>query len=208
LLAPKKSTKHGDHDQSEHGNWATGGGSSNQPMTATEAAVALTEKFGGATLPVEITMDEWAEYEKAIIDGPQPTTGYAVATAVPGVKMPAAEFMDREKGVAAIEKFLTDNIEHFADPKNHLGLWENKNDGMVYLDVTEVVDSKEEAVRLGAARNQIAVWDFEKGDEIPTGGTGEQTKTRSDAHSDARFVKVVARANPTTGRIAVRRSHG
>jgi len=206
-----RSRKHGDHDQSEHGAWATGGGgessSSTQPMTANEAAIALTEKFGGATMPVEITMDEWAEYEKSIIDGPQPTTGYAVATAVPGTQVAAADFMDRERGVAAIEKFLTDNVDHFADPKNHLGVWNNQENGMVYLDVTEVVDSKEEAVRLGAERNQISVWDFENSEEIQTGGTGESTsKARTVEHSDARHLKVVARANPTTRRIAVFRS--
>jgi len=77
---------------------------------------------------------------------------------------------------------------------------------MVYLDVTEVVGSREEAIRLGAERNQISVWDFEAGDEIPTGGTGEPVnKARTVEHSDARPFKVVARTDSATRRIAVRR---
>jgi hypothetical protein len=37
------------------------------------------------------------------------------------------------------------------------------------------VNSKATATRLGRKYNQISVWDWGKGEEIPTGGTGRRS---------------------------------
>ena len=58
--------------------------------------------------------------------------------------------------------------------ENYLGLWFNKQDGNLYLDVSEVVDDLETAKSLGADRDQIAIWDIFNKAEVPTGGSGKK----------------------------------
>jgi len=55
----------------------------------------------------------------------------------------------------------------------YFGAWVNGD--RLYLDVVEVFpdDERDAAVAAGRARNQIAVWDAGRGEEVPTGGTGE-----------------------------------
>lgn len=46
----------------------------------------------------------------------------------------------------------------------YLGAW--VSDGLVYLDVSECVPSRAKALFLAAERNQLAVWDVVKAEEI------------------------------------------
>jgi len=52
------------------------------------------------------------------------------------------------------------------------GAWQS--DGVLYLDVVEIFpsDERDAAVAAGRARNQIAIWDAGRGEEIATDGTG------------------------------------
>lgn len=54
----------------------------------------------------------------------------------------------------------------------YLGVWIES--GTVYLDVVEVFPREEiaEAIAAGRDRNQIAIWDAGRQEEIATGGTG------------------------------------
>lgn len=58
------------------------------------------------------------------------------------------------------------------DQRNSIGTWYDKDSGKHYLDVS-VVAPREEAIALGKQYNQKAVFDLEKFEEIPTGGTGD-----------------------------------
>jgi len=52
------------------------------------------------------------------------------------------------------------------------GAWQS--DGVTYLDVVEIFpsDDRDAAVAAGRARNQIAIWDAGRGEEIATDGDG------------------------------------
>jgi hypothetical protein len=205
-----KAVKHGDHDQSEHGNWANAGGAgSGAREGGMQGAVSATEERGGATLPVGRGVDEWAEDRLTVI-GKEPATGFAVATGIGGKIVPQEEFFASGRGVSIIDGFLEQNAEHFANPDHHLGLWHNKEDGTVYLDVTEVFDSskRDEAIAAGSSRNQISIWDLENKVEIPTGGTGELTEGKAYSGSQgSRRLEDDARGTKEGRRILVRRSN-
>jgi hypothetical protein len=100
-----------------------------------------------------------------VVDGAIPTKGYAVAFGKGFSEIvPSANAED-------VWNFVNVHSAKFFAERHYLGLWENENE--TYLDVVEVVDSVNEAVRLGRERDQIAVYDLENGVEIPTGGSGE-----------------------------------
>lgn len=97
----------------------------------------------------------------------------------------SVSIQDREQKV----KYLTElNIREYID-KNirklclnnvYLGCWKHK--GEYYLDCSEVFDDKREAIMKGIARNQIAIFDNEKGEEIfmpSTQGAGTMTQKQT-----------------------------
>lgn len=84
-------------------------------------------------------------------------------------------YPDRERIVEGVdfdilEGYVEDNEDLLSDAKNSLGVW--SNNGKVYLDVVVIVPDKNEAIELARQHNQIAIWDLQNNQEIPTGGTG------------------------------------
>jgi hypothetical protein len=105
--------------------------------------------FGGST-------------QSAVPGVPGVTSGY-------GVSLPGHE---RRIPVRTAYRGLAEDIKqyaelkrfHLARPGIYLGAW--IDDGIVYLDLTEVVHDRATAERLGYDRDQLAVWDFAKSEEI------------------------------------------
>lgn len=142
------------------------------------------------------------------LTGDVPTSGYIVALpsgvvkdvlgrempsgtpvgAVTPLAVPAAEFTrDRETAVNAVDDFLASNAVVLAqDPSRMMGLWHNPETGNVVFDVVEHVSDREEAVRLGAERDQIAIYGITEGDVISTGGTGGQHAAAAPSRYDGR----------------------
>jgi hypothetical protein len=85
------------------------------------------------------------------------------------------------------------NKSDLATGKNYLGLWHNKDDGQVYLDISENIQDRETARNLGAKRDQISIWDVTNFAEIETGGTGNVGKDRGS--ETARHLKDDGRGN-------------
>ena len=56
----------------------------------------------------------------------------------------------------------------------YIGLWHDEENGEVVFDVSQRVDTLEEATALGEERNQQEIWDVANGVGIPTGGTGDR----------------------------------
>lgn len=106
----------------------------------------------------------------------EPTDGYMVAVQGHNREIPEAEFFDGDNGARALIAWMDENIEALAQPGAHVGLWHDKENGEVVLDVSQRVESLEEATRLGQERNQQAVWDVANGEEIDTGGTGDRAE--------------------------------
>lgn len=57
----------------------------------------------------------------------------------------------------------------------YVGSWVDSRTGTLYLDVVEIFAREDiaDAIAAGRDRNQIAIWDAGRGEEIATGGTGE-----------------------------------
>src|SRR6185369_2219220 len=71
-----------------------------------------------------------------------------------------------------VEEFIISNSDLLDNPENSFGAW--SHDGKVYLDVVATIPDINKAVELGKQHNQIAIWDLKNGEQISTGGTGEQ----------------------------------
>ena len=146
----------GKHDQSQHGRGSSG---TKVPANQFRSALEKVKEEGGLSVKM--------------IDGSVPTEGFMVALGGDsGAIVPADDFFNPEKGQRAVANFLKQNKEKFADSRVFLGLWHNKNDGNVYLDVSENILDRAKATAAGQQRDQISIWDVSNLDEIPTGGTG------------------------------------
>ena len=101
--------------------------------------------------------------------GTFPTEGIAVA--VPGHSVIAT----REAFEADPRKFINDYMRQMRDDGVEdlmIGGWHDTANDEVVLDRVEVVADLDEAKRLGADRDEQAVYNLATGEEIPTGGTG------------------------------------
>lgn len=107
-----------------------------------------------------------------IESGEQPVDGFMVARREHSRIVTAKEFFDETKGKQILSEFLKENRRRFGKDQ-FLGIWHNKENGMVYLDITDNIRDRSEAERLGRERNQISIWDVVNMVEIKTGGTGE-----------------------------------
>jgi hypothetical protein len=154
--------KHYAHTQSDHGNWARGG------MGAGVAESILTRVRENGGLSVNM------------VDGSEPTSGYMVAKGAQfGSIVSADDFYDPIKGPKILADYFKQHKKELGRGKNYLGLWHNKDDGQVYLDVSENIQDRERAISAGQKQDQISIWDVTNFAEIETGGTGNVGKTRS-----------------------------
>jgi hypothetical protein len=104
-----------------------------------------------------------------------PKTGFVVA-AFPERqhRISRAEYAKDARG--EIDRY--DKAQHSfiaEDPQRHLGGWDDKVTGDVFLDVTVINATDEEGVKLGGDTDQYAIWDLERGEEITT-QMSEQTE--------------------------------
>jgi hypothetical protein len=187
-LTSSKIQKHGTHDQSTHGNWASGGVS----RGLTQSVLDRVKANGGLSVNM--------------VDGSEPKSGYMVAS--PVKKAPivdADDFYNPSKGRKILADFVKANKKDLGTGKKYLGLWHNKEDNKVYLDVSENVQDRAKAVRLGRERNQISIWDVVNFEEIGTGGTGVTEKRRSeDSGSTIEYVRDDRRTDRQLGEFSLR----
>ena len=169
--------KHGDHDQSTHGNWAY----DIQVAPEVVSSVLSRVKENGG-LSVKMT------------DGSEPTKGFMVAKGAKyGAVVKADDFYDPEQGAKILADYMKRHKADLATGKNYLGLWHNTADGQVYLDVSENIEDEAEATARGRERDQISIWDVANFKEIDTGGTGSVGKTRNSKTS--RYLEHDGRGN-------------
>lgn len=94
--------------------------------------------------------------------GEQPKTGFALSL-----------HKDRERIVSlkdislmTLVQYAKDNIDLLSNPNNYFGAWHNPTDNKVYFDVSTVVNSSQEAERLGREAHQLAYFDLEQGKSV------------------------------------------
>ena len=139
------------------------------PATTTpkglESIVSRTGANGGGTID--------------FVDGSSPAQGFIVAME-PDVALPdgtltkreevveAADFFDAAKGRAILEAFALKNAEKLGEPGFFLGTWHDAENGKVYLDVSEVAATEEEALARADARGELSVYDISTGNYVYT----------------------------------------
>lgn len=160
--------KHGSHDQKTHGNWATGVQS-------------------GVVQDIQRYTREWGGLSISMVDGHMPDKGFMVAKPPEfGAIVDEADFFDSVKGPKILSDYMKKNRADLGHGgKDYLGTW--LNGGKIYLDVSQNITSREEAIRIGRERNQKAIWDVVNQVEIETGGTGEVQKGNQDSSTSRHF---------------------
>ena len=142
----------GQHDQSTHGSRGMGTG-------VAQSILERVRENGGLSVKM--------------VDGSEPPSGYMVAKGnKDGEVFPAKEFYDPVKGPKILSDYLKSHKADLGSGKYYLGLWHNKKDGNVALDISENIQDKATAISEGKQRNQISIWDVVNLKEIQTGGTG------------------------------------
>ena len=107
-------------------------------------------------------------------------TGAGIIVALPGVGL----VLDRDDA-ALLPAVIAQWVSNYAAPAvtsrpapfhrpRYVGSWVDSDTGTLYLDVVEVFAREDiaDAIAAGRDRNQIAIWDAGRGEEIATGGTG------------------------------------
>lgn len=96
------------------------------------------------------------------VTGEQPTTGFALS-----IHPEREQKIDGSKAdVVALAEYAAKNWDLLSQPQNYMGGWHSPDDGQVYLDVSTVVQTAEEAERLAREANQLAYFDLVKGQSI------------------------------------------
>lgn len=158
---------HPDQERGADGRWTKGDDSADPVASATDRMVAqMTKPDGGYTVNPR--------------DGLNVTKGYAVATLDGEVKIPVAEFFSPPGGKERIKDWLRANADRLdADSSLMAGGWHDPTHNEIVLSASQVLADRDEAVALGAARDQQSIADLaaiHRGDWanaiIPTGGTG------------------------------------
>lgn len=96
------------------------------------------------------------------LTGTQPTKGFVVSLHKDRERVITAQ----EATVDALAQYAKDNWDLLTQSNNYMGGWHNPQDDKVYLDVSTVLDSEDEALRQGAAAQQLAIFDLEHGRSI------------------------------------------
>ena len=99
--------------------------------------------------------------------------GYSVSTHTDKTKTVKGKEVTQQE----LDQYKEDNKEALKDPNNFVGTWYDSKSDQTYIDIATKVENKQEAIELGKANNQKAIFDLESGTEIDTGGTGEVTAT-------------------------------
>ena len=109
-----------------------------------------------------------------ILTGEEPTDGFMVAQQGHNLEIKEEDFFDAKKGRAALSAYLKAKKLVFGKDQ-YLGLWWNKDEKEISLDVVDKIKTRSEATNAGRERNQQAIWDVKNQEEINTGGTGDRT---------------------------------
>ena len=90
----------------------------------------------------------------------KPETGYMVALEGYELQVPVSEFFT---GIVA--DYIGEHAQKFvSNPALCLGTW--VNEGIVYLDLSENVPNREQALELGRERHQLAIFNLETFEEV------------------------------------------
>lgn len=109
-------------------------------------------------------------YHKVLKDG-----GITLTSRLVQVKKQRGFFVSIESGnfVIPFLKFTPDSLQNAINELNpyllkgrFIGVWLDKTNQKIYIDISEWIQDRKEAIQRGIDEGQIAIWDIEKGQEI------------------------------------------
>ena len=133
--------KHGDHDQSTHGN--RGGG----------LASTLTEQGGFTANPIRFK------------GRTPPKDGFAFSIR-PDTEQKISSSVRRDELRQKIISYVREHREDIKAKGNYLGGWRDDKIGNIYLDISRVEKDRPTALKLARAAKQLAIYDLGKGVSI------------------------------------------
>ena len=95
-----------------------------------------------------------------LASGSTPDSGYMVSRA--GSEVVIDSGLSRD----SLERFAQAYQEELDNSDTYLGVWEDGETGLVYLDISDNLDNLDTAVALGVEREQLAVYAVERGETI------------------------------------------
>jgi hypothetical protein len=141
-----------------------------RPTNPREVAAKKDKKDGGATLdPFTLR---------------QPTRGIAVAVDGRNSEISDAVFFDPKLGDLVVADYIEKNKDLF-DNGFKLGLWHDKDNNEMTLDVVEIFPEKEldKAIEAGKNRNQQGIFRLSDKEFISTDGDGDRGRARKERES-------------------------
>src|SRR5947208_15910053 len=107
------------------------------------------------------------------LEGVVPTEGFIVATSGHAGIYEDVILDDEAEFAAAMNDWFARERAQFADPAAVIGVWHDSDSGSplqgkVVFDPVEHVAGHEEAIRLGALRGEVEVWDLARRQGIVT----------------------------------------
>ena len=115
-------------------------------MDIMDRIIEHTTKSGGASIN--------------LASGSMPDSGYMVSRA--GSEIITEAPLTRE----AVEQFAQAYHEELDNSDTYLGVWEDADTGLVYLDISDNLDNLDTAKELGVERAQLAIYAVEQGETI------------------------------------------
>lgn len=111
--------------------------------------------------------------------GQQPSSGYAFPPSKSSeVTVPVEQFTPD-----VIAQYISAHKRELEDPDNYLGTW--IDNGLVYLDISQVLDDEQEAFKRATDSNQIAMWDIANNVEVPVMRVAAAPIQNFDVDNDA-----------------------
>jgi hypothetical protein len=121
------------------------------------------------------------------IDGSSPTSGYALSP-----------YRNRERVIDidqvsadSLEQYLIDNEDIWVRPDHYFGAWYNTEDGKVYLDVSIVAKTTEQAERLSVRHKQEAYYDLAAGETVYVRARGDEAGKSFAALVELELIELV-----------------
>lgn len=162
-----------DQPRDDHGRFGESGGGG-----------TFGESAGGEVVPLyERLMKPDGGFTINMLSGSEVAIGqdkYAVS-------MPGAELVlkaDDVKSPLDIYQYIQAHQADLQKPGNYFGGWHDPESHQLYLDVSNVVDTPEQAAKLATDHHQIAYFDFKHGQSVRVGeqahGKDGRTRTRSE----------------------------
>lgn len=94
-----------------------------------------------------------------------------------------------------LKSFIQKNREALRKPGAYLGTWVD-DDGHVWIDVSQRVATRGQAMRIASTRSELAIYDVKRGQSLDVPKGGPKAETRSQEQAMADLQKSMSTATP------------